>query len=636
MTTTVDRQAFWRQIEEAHSALEKAIAKGNVRERNEASLAFQQARSRLEQEYHQLAGEPVSAPTAPASLSGHVYPYPDYSESQSQSGGLIPLPFVGVCLSGGGSRSAAASMGALRGLRNLGLLEKVTFLSTVSGGGWAGIPYTYCPDAISDDELLGPLVLDPSVLTWDASRDPRHALDVLSPQAIGSLCTRVGITEFFEQVFTLYSDGVPPKSLWNRAVGKLVLEPFGLGDQLANNVPTMYFSYTTWWRDNVVLKANHGLKAADFYTVQMSAGRAHRPYLVTNSTFFYPPAADSASAIHGRSKVLDVNASPYPFEGTPMVAGVPPSFPGAGREGRDLGGGFVDPFVFGSSAPGKPPVNQTFTVPTPSARFALSDIAGTSSSAYVDVLISQYSNWYPWIEDLDPSYPYWSVLNAGSVKNTAAPYLFGDGGIMENTGIMALLRRQVPNILAFINCSQKLAVDNHGVIIVDDMLPPLFGYLPYQSSDDPRLNGYRPLSADPTSLFRYNQVFESKAFLPLATQLWQAASSGGSAIYRQPNLTVLKNSRFGIDGGQSTNVLWIYNNPVPAWSSQLSDYVRFAMDIDVLRFRNFPNYDTVVQLNLDARQVNLLAHLSSWNVASDQSVNKRPSNRSLVESMFSQ
>jgi len=633
--TVLDRQTLWQHVLDAQTALEAALANNDVRARDEAALAFQNARALFETHIAEVVRTvEAPAPAVPANLTGHVYPYPDYAEAQVQAGGLFPQPFVGVCLSGGGSRAASASMGALRALRYLGLLEKVTFISTVSGGGWAGVPYTYCPDAISDDTLLGPIVLDPKQLTWDYHGNPAFALNVLSPQAIGSLCTRVGILELFEKVVDLYGKNVPVSSLWNRAIGKLVLEPFGLGDQLANASPTMYFSYTPWWRDNVVLKDNRGLSRKNFYTVQMSPGRTHRPYLITNSTFFYPPPADAPRALHGRSRAMSEIADPYPFENTPMVSGMPPSVAGAGNGARDLGGGFIDPFMFGCNAPGKPPANQTFTVPTPAARFALSDIAGTSSSAYVDVLITRYSSIAPWIEDLDPTFNYWPVLNAGTPRNSATPYLFGDGGIMENTGIMALLRRHVPKILAVVSANQPLGVDSKGIIVVDDDLPPLFGYLPYNASDDPRKHGYRPLSEDPTSLYRYNQAFDSAAFAPLIAQLWQAASAGASAIYKQTNLAVRKNARFGVEGGDSVDVLWIYNNPVAAWRSQLQESVRLEMDFDWFRFGNFPNYDTITQLNLDARQVNLLAHLMAWNVASEQSIGGRPSNRSVVQSMF--
>lgn len=624
-----DRVPSWEAVEAARRILEEALASGTPRAQAEAQIAYDLAHDRWRSAAvaAQAAADP---PEAPRQLDAQVYPFPNSSETATDDGGLFPLPPVGVCLSGGGSRSAAASMGALRGLRQLGLLDKVTYLSTVSGGGWAGTVYTYCPDAISDDELLGPFVADPASLTWDYTGNRAFALDQLSPYAIGSLCTRIGIAPLIEAVVTLYEDQqVPVNALWNRAIGQLVLQPFGLGDQLAGGVPTMYYSYTPWWRDNVVRKYNRGLPADAFYLVQTGAGRTHRPYLITNSTFFFPPPADAAKAFQGRSATVDPAADPYPFESTPITVGMPPTFPRAGRDGRDLGGGYVDPFVFGATAPAAPPVNGRFTVPAPPARYALSDIAGTSSSAYVDVLITRYSSTFPWIEDLDPTFAYWPVAGAGSARDTAVPYLFGDGGIMENSGIMALLRRHVPNVLCFANVQTPIGIDG-STVIVDDLLPPLFGFLPYQAGV-----GYRPLSDDPTSLYRYNQVFDTAAFWPLIAGLRQAAAGGGTAMFKQKQLTVLPNARFGIAGGDRVNVLWIYNNPVPAWQSRLSEYVRIGMDLEWWKFDDFPNYQTVDQLNLDARQVNLLAHLSAWNVTDGTSFGGRPSNRSQVLDMFS-
>ena len=45
---------------------------------------------------------------------------------------------VGLALSGGGIRSATFSLGVLQGLANSGLLHKIDYLSTVSGGGYIG------------------------------------------------------------------------------------------------------------------------------------------------------------------------------------------------------------------------------------------------------------------------------------------------------------------------------------------------------------------------------------------------------------------------------------------------------------------------------------------------------------------
>jgi NTE family protein len=52
---------------------------------------------------------------------------------------------IGLALSGGGSRAMAFHLGCLRALNDLGLLEKVGVLSTISGGSLIGAYYAYTP-----------------------------------------------------------------------------------------------------------------------------------------------------------------------------------------------------------------------------------------------------------------------------------------------------------------------------------------------------------------------------------------------------------------------------------------------------------------------------------------------------------
>src|SRR6187455_285505 len=49
-----------------------------------------------------------------------------------------PEELVGLAFSGGGIRSATFGLGVLEGLKKLGLLNKIHYLSTVSGGGYIG------------------------------------------------------------------------------------------------------------------------------------------------------------------------------------------------------------------------------------------------------------------------------------------------------------------------------------------------------------------------------------------------------------------------------------------------------------------------------------------------------------------
>ncbi|MEO8275669.1 MAG: hypothetical protein ABI639_05575 [Thermoanaerobaculia bacterium] len=532
-------------------------------------------------------------------------------------------PWAGVCISGGGSRSLAAAMGELRGLDALGLLSRIGWISTVSGGTWAGTLFNWSPAEIDDGTLLGPLQLTPENLRWDSGRSVDN-LSVLDAQAIGSAATRLGLEEMLAKAIELYDRGVPAGELWPRAIGELVLEPFGLGDS-----PAQYFTWTAGWLSRAILSNNPGLRASDFVTT-----RTGRPYLITNSSLFYPPNPPASLETPQRPAGGGGPANPwevgYDFETTPISAGIPPGFPRAGPPSpgqpasSDIGGGWIDPFAMGSVAPAKVAEDGSFRVPTPPLRFRLSDAAGLSSVAFVyDVLDLAHASGIHYLDDMVPETVCWPVLNAGALpRNAARSYLFGDGGNLENQGIMALLRRNLEKIIAFVNTETQLSLSGTEVI-VDSDLPPLFGL---EWSDS--AGTYVPISA--TSPFRFNQVFDRATFDDLRTQLWARAQAGATAMAVQTVVDVLANPHYGVAGG-TTDILWIYLNPVNQWYSELHDTVRLAMELEPLDYEMFPNYYTVDQLNLNAHQVNLLAHLTSWNVASTAKVGGFSANAEVVK-----
>lgn len=55
----------------------------------------------------------------------------------------IPRAITGLSLSGGGIRSAIFNLGVLQALAKNGLLQKIDYLSTVSGGGYIGSSLTW-------------------------------------------------------------------------------------------------------------------------------------------------------------------------------------------------------------------------------------------------------------------------------------------------------------------------------------------------------------------------------------------------------------------------------------------------------------------------------------------------------------
>ena len=65
-------------------------------------------------------------------------------------------------------------------------------------------------------------------------------------------------------------------------------------------------------------------------------------------------------------------------------------------------------------------------------------------------------------------------------------------------------------------------------------------------------------------------------------------------------------------------MVWVYNSDVDKWWEKLNWKLRAELDADLPQFGDFPHYDTVLQLKLSPAQVNLLAHLSAWNVIQDE------------------
>ncbi len=557
----------------------------------------------------------------PAELDAALLPAPQdnvaFPEVAAQPAAFGP-PWAGVCVSGGGSRSLSAEMGELRGLAAIGLLSKIGWLSTVSGGTWGGTLFNWAPASIADSTLLGPLQLDPSRLRWD-SGGPIDDVGILDPHAIGSAATRLGIEEMLDQAIDLYHAGVPVSELWPRAIGELVLSPFALGDE-----PQRYFTWTPWWLENAVLPNNPKLGAGDFFTT-----RTDRPYLVTNSTLFYPPTPPTLARRPG------VLTSPwevgYEFETTPMVAGIPPGFPNAGPpspgapSSSDLGGGWVDPFVMGSVAPQSVSAGRRFRVPAPANRFRLSDLAGLSSLAFAyDVLDLAHKLHIHYLDNMVPQVTYWPVLNAAKLpRNAARPYLFGDGGNLENQGIMPLLRRRLLKVIAFVNTETQLSVQGaKSEVVVDSDLPPLFG-LEWSATK----GEYVAISS--SSPFRFNQVFDRATFDDLRSQLWARAQAGATAMAVQQDVPVAANTHYGVPAGR-VDILWVYLHPVGWWQNRLHDTVRDWMEVEFWNYSMFPNYYTVDQLHLNERQVNLLAHLTSWNVASVDGVGGFPANSAVM------
>ena len=510
---------------------------------------------------------------------------------------LMAKPNVGLCLSGGGTRATCAAMGYMRGLLELGLLERFRYISAVSGGSWALLPYSYYSSgASSDAELLGD-ILEPQQLD-------RATLRAELPSSYLGHCAA---QSFRDNLFdTIRSEG--PGLAWVRAAGETFLQPWGLAGPGA----ARSFSWSGATRDAIVARnaelpgyAEGGVGPEEFALV-----RPGRPYPIVSASLLGP------EPFHELARL-----DPVGFEFTPLYAGVRHerevsyAYEALGEMRRRVGGGLVEPLGIGGAGPGwmDDRAEQELTLELPWKPTDLSFVAGSSSCAYASVMAAGVPTptgligRVPWLF-------YWAP-RAGNLE-TARPFEFGDGGVIDNFGIYALLQREVETIVVLVNTKQPLSVDwNAGEGSyqphIDPYIPPMFGV-------------HEPRNA--IALHR-NQVFETEEFGALVNTLQAAKLDERPVIAVREHRTV-DNPWWGIRGGRKVRVCWVYLDRTPAFEAALPQATQAALALGRGKLRggpfvDFPNYKTIGANRLSLvrftpEQIRLLANYCSWVVLQER------------------
>jgi hypothetical protein len=519
--------------------------------------------------------------------SGTTYTWPE------QKAGVQPN--VGVCFPGGGTRAMSAAMGQLRGLLNIGFMKSVDYISCVSGGSWASTAFAYYnAGATSDEQFLG-TITDPADITMSG-------LDQMDTNSLGWGATQ----DLGDALDAAHKAGAPKDQLWAAAIGQVFFARFGLYDP--KNPAYFSLDATTV---NAIQTANPSLAAATFYTVRQPSDYTV-PYLLINATIDGP----TSGAPYSTDPLVMVTYSPLysgiPFQQTINYVNKAAAVLEA-TVSSVVGGGFIESFAWGCGAPTATLSSGLVQVPPPAAPFGLVNASGTSSSAFAATFekIKQ-------LDGLLPQEPYWPPMSSGT-QQAAVPFDFGDGGNLENYGLIPLLLRGVKKIVLFVNTEAPLSTSynpSSGTATSADLdpnLPPLFGI--------PVTKGGTPAAAN-------NQVFPSSDYATLIQAL-QGMKTAGNAMIQPMTHQIQANTWWGLPDGGSVDVLYVYLDQVESWKKQLPSLgdVKIQLDLrDVGDFPHFPNYKTIDEnklppwslTELSARQVNLLADLTCWVVRTNQ------------------
>lgn len=575
--------------------------------------------------------------------------YPDYDLMRR-------TPNTGICFSGGGTRALTAAIGQLRGLGlrreqgGLDLMKNVRYISCVSGGSWASTAYTYYNSGPQDDTVfLGP-IRAPQDITWPA-------LAELDPNCLGHTATRSLRNTLIDLV-----GKVPEHLLWIRAIGETFFQPFGIFDHAAPVGFTLNSDSENDIKERNTHngKLNPALEKIRFHKVR-AARDYPRPYLIINASLIGPKSL----APFNREGLVAAEFTPL-YTGTPFGREITYSPEGGKKTSAWVGGGYVESFAFGGSAPdGRPagcslpaPPSLCADMPLPPRRFTLADASGASSAAFAGYIETSSIFSDLGLKNLSPEELYWPIRVDDPVLTTT--FMLGDGGILDNYGLIALLRRQVENIIVFINTDAKLDLTldatppadppanwpNHETSRIDYSLAPLFGF---------------PYVDDGISMI-HSRVFAEADFKAVVANLQCAKNPPDNQDPNHPavNGTVMAKTRLRVQindwwGISDTlpdqspylvTILWVYNERVREWENALNtskfeyrwlDFLPVHLTLkDAIKkgneaspwgpFKHFPNYRTMEEdgvldlVELSPRQVNLLADLSCWNVTHNKNV----------------
>lgn len=489
---------------------------------------------------------------------------------------------VGIAFSGGGSRAAAATAGQLRALNYLGLLDNVRYISCVSGGSWASVPFTYLPPDISDDQFLGRYV-PPQSITYDMlNRTPWPSLSYILSNA-----------EIRDRLFSYWKQ-LRGDETYSSILNEIYLDPLGLGDR------KKFFSYD---HETVtdILKRNPHLDRSYFYTIDSTR---IRPFLIVNATFI--GGVKSAKALPSMH-----------LEMTPLYSGIT-----AYNEEYKMpvGGGYVETFGLDTKV-------ETTGTGTGMAEvkckqvFTLADMMATSGNAPGTVInrINLTGLGAPEIYLWSP-HQHWDKKY--KLGNTSDEYAIGDGGNSENLGIIPLLKRKVDTIIVFVN-SQKPISKKGADIEINDAVCKVFGIYPDYSSLGKHDMAIHVLEND-------NGELDT-----LKNELYRKNLSEDALIITHM-YKVRENRKFGVftNGYDSVQITWVYNDNPERFIQILKDNGDKKLEKWLLRRKHdqkqwplatpkFPQYSTFgiyTGINYKPMHANLLAHFASWVVVDNRKV----------------
>ena len=523
--------------------------------------------------------------------------FPENGDPELTYQAIQNRPNCGIAFSGGGTVSAALAPGFIKALEDLKLMKNVRYISGVSGGTWGTAAYCYALDVNHREKYFGTKI-NPDISQLNAeeiekSDEDGSMLKAVTDALIGELT--VANMALGHEAFT-------------RAVGQIFLKPFDLDNTSG------YFSCDDNSIGNIKGR-NQNLNDTAFLKLFKNENNQDEssPYYIMNGTLLTPPRVPEG----GSYKV-------FPFEFTPLYCGTIGN-QGPDSSGETIGGYFVEPFGFNTFAPTADVTEKTVTADEADKPLILSSPVGTSGSAIEDA-IAQEQNVLKDLTAYLPAFNYWNPADyEPGVPLLTQNYLFGDGGISEDTGLASLLARKVENIVLFITEPFDVNAISDKTCEIEqrhygfNQIARLFGapvYVKVEGSNPPEYQLESSYDA-------FQQFFKTEDFKGLEMKLSEAKANNAPIVVTDA-YDLVANQRFGVEDGWEVTITWVVVDTCLAFNEGLAHgdiYDSEKGKFKIPGLENFPAICTFEQngpaplnplIQLTPAQANLLANQAYW------------------------
>jgi len=486
---------------------------------------------------------------------------------------------LGIAFSGGGTRAGAAALGQLRALRMLGWMRNAGYVSAVSGGSWTAVPYIYLQGGEREEEVfLGDYYCPEDLHEKELNLQPEGSMT----QAINH--ARVALKSIGHMLLLQGDES------YSEGLNDIFLKPFGLGDR------SKFFSSHQKAVDSA-LAANPLLRADDFLLP-----RKDRPYLIVGATLIAKP---------GPRKRYEQ----FPVEITPLYTGIQGRFPG--RNGKYVGGGFVESFGYDSRLDLiQPPASVDRTMATVSLgsgrhRFTLSDAIGSSGAAPQGFLNRLFLDMIGF-----PEFRSWPIRRDAQELE----YAYGDGGHIDNIGLLPLLSRRVPKIIVFINSTATFDPNKDPLKeypmygdLIHYFRDPAPGGPPATEADERTAGDFTKIrpSKDPSKVV----IVDGEKRLQELFKEFKAKREKDLPLWSCDNYKIKGNPWFGVTP-YDASICWVYLDGTQGWLKRLDKKDKLLQKVTK---EPFPRYGTffharIEVIRLTPAETNALSNFTAWSV----------------------